>query len=101
MGSISQPFEARSTVCTLDRVLGKALSRETTMATPLHELFSLRGKEIWVFGGAGYLGQASVSLLAALGAKVLCVDLDGRAQQFITSAKLEGVSAASLDVRDG
>lgn len=65
-------------------------------------IFSLNGKGIWVFGGAGYLGQASVSVLSALGAKVLCVDLENPAQNFIDSAKLsQNVTTASLDVRDG
>ncbi|MDB6028673.1 MAG: family oxidoreductase [Verrucomicrobiales bacterium] len=64
-------------------------------------IFSLDGKEIWVLGGAGYLGQPTVSALATLGAKVLCVDLQNRAQSFVESSGLKAVSAASLDARDG
>ena len=29
----------------------------------MSEIFSLQDKDIWVFGGAGYLGQAIVTLL--------------------------------------
>lgn len=65
-------------------------------------IFSLSGKDIWVLGGAGYLGQPTVFALASLGAKVLCVDLENRAQSFIETAGLaDSVSAASLDVRQG
>lgn len=71
------------------------------MSNPLSEVFSLRDKDVWVFGGAGYLGQPAVSLLASLGARVLCVDLENRAQTFIDSVGLSAnVDAASADVRD-
>jgi nucleoside-diphosphate-sugar epimerase len=50
-------------------------------------ILSLAGKQIWVFGGAGYLGQPAVKLLVAAGASVLCIDLEGRAQQYIESAR--------------
>lgn len=64
-------------------------------------LFSLEGKEIWVFGGAGYLGQSVVRALHELGAKVLCIDLEGRAAGFIAAASLEGeVAAANADIAD-
>jgi len=65
------------------------------------DIFSLQDKDIWVFGGAGYLGQAIVVLLQAMGAKVLCIDLENRAASFITSASPGGnVTPASLDVRN-
>lgn len=64
--------------------------------------FSLEDKDIWVFGGAGYLGRPTVRLLRELGANVLCVDLEGRAEEFIAEAGLApGVSAGSLNVQDG
>lgn len=64
-------------------------------------IFSLREKDIWVFGGAGHLGRAVVSLLSALKANVLCVDLEDRAQVFVDSANLSSnVRAASCDVSD-
>lgn len=66
-----------------------------------NNILSLNGKKIWVFGGAGYLGQPTVSLLVAAGAQVLCVDLEGRAQQYIESANLSSqVKAATLNVHD-
>ncbi|MET6996021.1 SDR family oxidoreductase [Chitinophaga defluvii] len=66
-----------------------------------HNLFGVQDKEIWVIGGAGYLGQATVSLLAAGGAKVLCADLEQRADSFLKTAALENnVTPATLDVRD-
>jgi NAD(P)-dependent dehydrogenase (short-subunit alcohol dehydrogenase family) len=65
------------------------------------DIFRFDGKEIWIFGGAGYLGQPTVSLLDALGAKILCMDLQNRAQDFIASSKLSNVAPASLDVRVG
>ena len=66
--------------------------------------FSLLDKNIWVVGGAGYLGQATVLMLEALGAKVLCIDMENRAQEFVQFSKLNpdaDVIPATLDVRDG
>lgn len=66
-------------------------------ATP----FDLSGRDIWVLGGAGHLGQPTVKLLAQLGARVLCVDLGGRAEVLVASEKLGGsVTPAVLDARD-
>lgn len=63
--------------------------------------FDLKQRNIWVIGGAGYLGRATVSLLAAMQARVLCVDLDDRAQCFIDEAKLgDHVTAAALNAHD-
>lgn len=63
--------------------------------------FDLTEQCHWVVGGAGYLGQPVVQLLARLGAQVLCVDLADRAQAFVESAQLAPrVRAASLDVND-
>lgn len=68
----------------------------------LFELFSLKGKTVWVAGGAGYLGQATVKMLLDAGAQVLCIDLADRALQFAQSMPgYTGLSAATLDVRDG
>jgi NAD(P)-dependent dehydrogenase (short-subunit alcohol dehydrogenase family) len=63
-------------------------------------LFSLENKDIWVFGGAGYLGQAIVLALDKLGAKVLCIDLDGRAEGFVKKEGLTNVAFAALDIRN-
>lgn len=64
-------------------------------------VFDLAGRDLWVFGGAGYLGQSVVSLLAAMQARVLCVDLEGRAQRAVESTGLQAqVTPASLDAHD-
>lgn len=63
--------------------------------------FDFSGRDVWVFGGAGYLGQPTVELLVKLGARVLCVDLPGRAEAFVAAKSLAGsVTPAALDVRD-
>jgi NAD(P)-dependent dehydrogenase (short-subunit alcohol dehydrogenase family) len=63
--------------------------------------FDLAGQEHWIVGGAGYLGQPVVRLLVELGARVLCVDIANRAQDFVAGAGLAGrVEPASLDVGD-
>jgi NAD(P)-dependent dehydrogenase (short-subunit alcohol dehydrogenase family) len=64
-------------------------------------ILSLAGKDIWVVGGAGYLGQATVELLLQAGATVLCVDLEDRAEQFAKTVNQESLTAATLDVRNG
>jgi NAD(P)-dependent dehydrogenase (short-subunit alcohol dehydrogenase family) len=52
-----------------------------------------------VIGGAGYLAQAVVRLLAQLGAEVLCADLPGKAQNFLSFAQLgETVRAVDFDI---
>jgi NAD(P)-dependent dehydrogenase (short-subunit alcohol dehydrogenase family) len=68
----------------------------------LADYFSLKGKDIWVMGGAGYLGQATVLLLRELGATVLCVDLDSKAEAFVEKNNLgPQVTPASLDTKNG
>jgi NAD(P)-dependent dehydrogenase (short-subunit alcohol dehydrogenase family) len=65
------------------------------------QILSLSKKRIWVFGGAGYLGQASINLLVAAGASVLCIDLEGKAKQYIKKEQLaDKVSGASFNVHD-
>jgi NAD(P)-dependent dehydrogenase (short-subunit alcohol dehydrogenase family) len=72
------------------------------MEKPTSGILTLNHKDIWVIGGAGYLGQAIILLLQAAGAKVLCVDLDNRAKSFVESGQLgPEVTPAVLDVRDG
>lgn len=64
--------------------------------------FHLQNKLVWVFGGAGYLGQATVTLLANAGAKVVCVDMDNKSAAFVQSSDLgDSVIPAVLDVRNG
>lgn len=59
--------------------------------------FSLRNHDIWVVGGAGYLGQAVVNLLTTLEARVLCVDQGTRAAEADLGPL---VTPAALDVND-
>jgi NAD(P)-dependent dehydrogenase (short-subunit alcohol dehydrogenase family) len=63
--------------------------------------YDLSGRDVWVFGGAGYLGQATVELLVKLGARVLCVDLAGRAEAFVAAKSLaNSVTPVTLDIID-
>jgi len=57
--------------------------------------FSLSGQDVWIVGGAGYLGQAVVHLLASLEARVLCVDQGTRAVEANLGPL---VTPATLDV---
>jgi NAD(P)-dependent dehydrogenase (short-subunit alcohol dehydrogenase family) len=61
---------------------------------------SLEGKNIWVTGGAGYLGSAITTELDAQCAKVVCFDLPGRAEALISEQKLTRTVALSLDVNN-
>jgi NAD(P)-dependent dehydrogenase (short-subunit alcohol dehydrogenase family) len=70
------------------------------MTNPTIDFLNLKGKSIWIFGGAGYLGQAITIALDKLGATVLCIDLDDRAESFVKKEGLAAVSFASLDIRD-
>jgi NAD(P)-dependent dehydrogenase (short-subunit alcohol dehydrogenase family) len=65
-----------------------------------NQILSLTGKDIWVIGGAGYLGQATVELLLNAGAKVLCVDLEDKAKQFADKLNDDSLTPATVDVRD-
>ncbi len=49
----------------------------------------LRDKEIWVFGGAGYLGSAVTRALDACEAKVVCLDLGDNAAKLVASEGLK------------
>lgn len=63
--------------------------------------FQLKDKWIWIVGGAGYLGQAVVALLNTLGARVLCIDIENRAVDFVRNEKLgDRVATASFDIND-
>ena len=61
--------------------------------------FSLQNRDIWVIGGAGYLGQEVVKMLAELGATVLCADLPGKAQNGpqVTAADLDAADISALE----
>lgn len=59
--------------------------------------FSLHDRDIWVIGGAGYLGRAVIDQLLALGARVLCADLGDRAREAFGD---ERVTPVGLDASD-
>ena len=61
--------------------------------------FSLQNRDIWVIGGAGYLGQEVVKMLSQLGATVLCADLPGKAQSGsqVTAADLDAADIPALE----
>lgn len=64
-------------------------------------IIDLKAKPIWIFGGAGYLGQATTLMLKNAGAKVLCIDQGDRAENLVRSSGWSAeVAAAALDVRD-
>lgn len=63
--------------------------------------FSLEGRTIWVFGGAGYLGRGVVTSLFGQGARVLCADRDGRAADWMKElAHPEGIIPADCEIGD-
>ncbi|MDN3689363.1 SDR family oxidoreductase [Cyclobacterium jeungdonense] len=55
---------------------------ENSQSTGEVSPFNLHGKTIWVIGGAGYLGRATVRLLCHQGARVICADLADKAFVF-------------------
>lgn len=63
-------------------------------------LFNLKDKTIWVVGGAGYLGQPVVKLLEEIGAKIVCADLNDRAQQFVETNNLKNVTPVNIYSKD-
>ena len=71
------------------------------MQKEIKPIVDLSDKWIWVFGGAGYLGQATTTILKNAGAHILCVDLDGLAEKFIKSSEaLSEVIPLTLDLSD-
>ncbi|MBE35644.1 MAG: gluconate 5-dehydrogenase [Opitutaceae bacterium] len=58
------------------------------------------GKTIWITGGAGYLGTPTTIALDQCCAKVLCIDLPGKAAALVKSANLQHTVPVELDVND-
>ena len=60
-----------------------------------------QNRDIWVIGGAGYLGRAVVGKLVNTGANVLCVDLPGKADDMaspqVTTAGVDANDVAALE----
>jgi NAD(P)-dependent dehydrogenase (short-subunit alcohol dehydrogenase family) len=61
---------------------------------------SLEGKNIWVTGGAGYLGSAITTALDAEGAQVVCFDVPGKAEALVRDAGLARTVPLTLDIND-
>lgn len=64
------------------------------------KLFDLTDRNIWVLGGAGYLGGAVVHMLSQLGAKVLCIDLEGKAELYVAHHELANVKPCTINPVD-
>lgn len=74
---------------------------EKIQTTEADTPFKLNGKTIWVIGGAGYLGKATVHLLCHQGARVVCADLADKAFVFHKDSGLgEKMIPLSLDLAD-
>ena len=64
--------------------------------------FSLESRDVWVIGGAGYLGREVVQLIVNLGATVLCADLDQKAAEAefppeVTPASLDASNIPAIE----
>ncbi|MFF3223430.1 SDR family NAD(P)-dependent oxidoreductase [Nocardia suismassiliense] len=74
--------------------------REATVPVDYRSLFRLDGKRALVVGAGSGIGRESALALAALGAHVVCADLDlARAEETATSAG-HPATAVQLDARD-
>ncbi|MSU53712.1 MAG: SDR family oxidoreductase [Opitutaceae bacterium] len=62
--------------------------------------YSLTGKKVWITGGAGHLGTPITTALDEAGAKVLCFDLDGRAENLVRERKLTRTTGITCDLSD-
>lgn len=61
---------------------------------------SFRDKLIWVAGGAGYLGAPITAALDEAGARVICLELPGRADALVHERKLTRTVPVALDITD-
>ena len=60
----------------------------------------LSGQTIWITGGAGYLGTPITEALDAAGARVVCIDRDGRAEELVRTRQLSRTTGVSFDCSD-
>jgi NAD(P)-dependent dehydrogenase (short-subunit alcohol dehydrogenase family) len=58
------------------------------------------GKSVWITGGAGFLGTPITAALDAAGAKVLCLDLSGRAEKLVADRRLSRTTGLTFDCSD-
>lgn len=61
---------------------------------------SPKDKIVWITGGAGYLGTPTTKALDQCCAKVLCIDLPGKAAALVAEAKLQHTVPVELDVNN-
>jgi len=61
---------------------------------------TLAGKRIWITGGAGYLGTPITVALDQAGARAVCIDLNGRANELVRAAGLKNAHAVTWNVND-
>jgi NAD(P)-dependent dehydrogenase (short-subunit alcohol dehydrogenase family) len=61
---------------------------------------SFYNKVIWVAGGAGYLGAPITAALDAAGAKVICLELPGKAETLVREKNLTRTTPVALDITD-
>lgn len=66
----------------------------------MNHWYSLERKNIWVTGGAGYLGSAITVELDQVGAQVLCFDLPGKAEALVREHGLKHTVPLSADIND-
>lgn len=66
----------------------------------MNPALTLQGKTIWITGGAGYLGSPITRELDAQCAKVVCIDLPGRAEALVREHALTRTVPHTLDVND-
>jgi NAD(P)-dependent dehydrogenase (short-subunit alcohol dehydrogenase family) len=67
----------------------------------MNNLFDLKDRDLWLIGGAGYLGTATIKQFVSHGARVLCADIGGRATEMVERERLgERVTAADLGAGD-
>lgn len=63
-------------------------------------IIDIAGKNVWVLGAAGYLGQGVTRLLHDNGAVVVCIDQGDRASHFVQAEGLrKTVTPSTFDVR--
>lgn len=74
--------------------------RSTSSRSSQRPWHSLAGKNIWITGGAGHLGTPITRALDEAGARVLCIDLEDRAEKLVRSARLKNTRGSTWAVRD-
>lgn len=63
--------------------------------------FDLQNRKVWLFGGAGYLGSRICRALDDAGARVLCLDVEGRAARMVEAEGLKLARGEDFDLFAG